>query len=78
LQGGKGRPNKNCIPFFLTHRTFDGGEECPHCSSLFAAKSDLVRHCRVVHERRRDHNARPWILDPRDERTIKMRNEVLR
>ena len=30
-------------------------DKCPHCSSLFAAKSVMVRHCRVVHERRRDH-----------------------
>jgi uncharacterized Zn-finger protein len=31
--------------------------KCPHCSSLFAGKGDMAKHCnlRTVHERRRDH-----------------------
>ena len=28
---------------------------CPHCPSTFGKKSNLTRHVRVVHEKRRDH-----------------------
>jgi len=49
---GKGRPNKNCIPFFLTYRTFDGGEEWTACGYMFINQhehpADIVRVQRIV------------------------------
>ena len=41
-------PKQGAAPYAKPH-------VCPHCAAAFKQASDLTRHVRTVHEKRRDH-----------------------
>ena len=41
-------PKQGAAPYAKPHA-------CPHCAAAFGRASDLTRHVRTVHEKRRDH-----------------------